>query len=83
VVVGEEEMARNQKVIATMILGLVVSLLAAGIVTVLAGNSGWVAYLGWLIFFASLQSTLVMHVVQTGKADPCTEWLLRLVRLQH
>ncbi len=74
---------QKQAVIATMVIGLIVSLLAAGLTTLVLEANSWLAYIGWLIFFASLQAPFILSAAKTGKTDPCTSWLLRLVGLNE
>ena len=56
-------------------IGTAAATMAAGITTVLMG-SGWLAFAGWLIFFASQQIPLLLWLARTRQLDRCSAWLL-------
>jgi hypothetical protein len=49
--------------------------LAATITMVLIGGS-WLAFAGWLIFFASIQLPLLLWLAGRAQLDRCAGWLL-------
>jgi hypothetical protein len=71
-------MSRKTVVVITLGLGLAASVLAAMLVRFLSGPMSGRAFVGWIIFFASLQTSLVTQAVRTGQLDACSAWLLRL-----
>jgi len=56
-------------------IGLATSILAASLTVLLLGGT-WLAFAGWLIFFASLQLPLLLWLARTGQLDRCSARLL-------
>ena len=61
----------------TILVGLLISLLAAT-VTVLVTHGSVLSLLGWVTFFESLQLPMVA-AARRGHLDPCTAWLRRVL----
>ncbi len=70
-------MIRKMALVITLILGLAASLIAAVLMRILAGPMSWLAFAGWVIFFLSLQSSLMMQAARTGQLDACSARLFR------
>src|SRR4029077_11864911 len=70
-----KNMTKNRITLRAMGIALAASTLAATITVVLIGGS-WLAFTGWLIFFASLQLPLLLWLATTDQLDRCSVWLL-------
>ena len=65
----------------TVLLGLLVSLLAATLMALLTHGST-LSVVGWAIFFESLQLPVIV-AARRGRPDPCTAWLRRVLTVRH
>ena len=71
-------MSQKTAVFITIIVALVASMLAAVVTRLFIGPMNWPAFIGWVIFFASLQTPVVMQAARTGKLDVCSARLAHL-----
>jgi len=53
------------------------AMLAAGVMSKFTSGDSWLAYLGWAIFFLSLQVPFLL--TQSSRENRCTAWLGRLM----
>ena len=67
----------SSRVMWTVSLGLLASLLAAALMTLMTHGSA-MSVVGWAIFFESLQLPIIAAARQ-GRPDPCTAWLRRVL----
>ncbi|MGZ5492349.1 MAG: hypothetical protein ACXW3E_02055 [Thermoanaerobaculia bacterium] len=65
----------------TVFVGFLASFLAATIMALLTHGSA-LSWLGWAIFFESLQLPMVVAALR-GHVDPCTAWLMRVLGQKH
>ena len=71
-------MSRKVYIAVVLIVVLVSSLLATTLMVLLTQSMNWLASVGWVIFFASLQTSVILAAVRNEPADACTAWVLRL-----
>ena len=72
-------MSRKVYIAVVLIVVLVSSLLATALMALFTQSSmSWLASVGWVIFFASLQTSVILAAVRNEPADACTASVLRL-----
>ena len=52
---------------ANVVLAMATAMIGAAIMILLAGNANWLKFVGWTIFFASLQSWLFLPQNAAGR----------------
>jgi hypothetical protein len=65
----------------TVVVGFLASVLAATTIALLTHGSA-LSWLGWAIFFESLQLPMVV-AARRGHVDPCIPWLMRVLGQKH
>jgi len=71
-------MSRKVYIAVVLIVVLVSSMLATALMVLFTQSMSWLASVGWVIFFASLQTSVILAAVRNEPADACTAWVLRL-----
>jgi len=71
-------MNKTTRTLVTFAIVLAGSLLASALMLRLSPNSSWLAFVGWVIFFAALQ--LPWLWVTPSAQTSCTAWLARFRR---
>ena len=71
----QPEIDMHSRTQRAVIVGLLLAAVAAAISTWLM-ERGWLAFLSWLIFFASLEVPLLLTLARAKRIDRCSAWLL-------
>jgi len=71
-------MSRKVYIAVVLIVVLVSSMLATALMVLFTQSMSWLASVGWVIFLASLQTSVILAAVRNEPADACTAWVLRL-----
>ena len=71
-------MSRKVYIAVVLIVVLVSSMLATALMGLFTQSMSWLAFVGWVIFFVSLQTSVILAAVRNEPADACTAWVLRL-----
>lgn len=71
-------MNKTGRTLITVAIVLAGAMLASALMLKLSPNSSWLAFVGWIIFFAALQ--LPMFMVTQSSQGSCTGWVTRFLR---
>ena len=71
-------MNKTSRNIIIISLALVAAMIASAVMLKFTSNGSWLAFIGWAIFYFSLQ---VPYLLYTQKSqESCTAWFSRLIK---
>jgi len=72
------KMKKTSPNIIIIALTLAASLVAAALMLQVTANSSWLAFIGWVIFYLSIQVPLFLYTQKSQES--CTAWVSRLMK---
>jgi len=71
-------MNKTNRTLVTLVFVAAASLLASALMQKFSPNNSWLAFVGWAIFFASIQVPILMATQSSQTVQgSCTAWLTR------